>query len=157
MNCFEATNHSSEVVAADRSDIWAALTDPDLLTELTPLLRRIDTHGDQWVWHLMGISALGVEVAPSFTETMDFTPEERIDFTHTPPAGRQERAGANGVYLLKDHDDGTLLDITIRLHVHLPLPSMSRRGVERVMQQSMERTGDRFGRNLFNHLGVPAR
>ena len=46
MNRFEATNRSTEVVAADRSEIWAALTDPDLLTDLTPLLRRIDTDGN---------------------------------------------------------------------------------------------------------------
>ena len=156
MTCFEATNRSREVVRADRSDIWAALTDPQLLTDLTPLLRHIDTHGDQWVWHMMGISALGVEVAPSFTETMEFTPEQRIDFAHTPPPGQVERAGADGVYLLEEAEGGTMLDITITIHVDLPLPRMSRGAVERVMQQSMERTGDRFGRNLLEHLGVPA-
>lgn len=154
MTCFEATNVSREVVAADRSDIWAALTDAELLTELTPLLRRIDTHGDRWVWHMMGISALGVEVAPSFTESMDFTPQQRIDFAHTPPADQTERAGADGVYLLSDHDAGTRLEIEITIHVDLPLPRASRPAVERVMAQSMERTGDRFGRNLMAHLGV---
>lgn len=153
---FEATNRSSEVVRADRSEIWTALTDPELLTELTPLLRRIDTDGDQWVWHMWGISALGMEIAPSFTETMVLDPEHRIDFSHTPPPGRPERAGADGVYVLEDHADGTQLDITIHIHVELPLPRASRRAVERVMEESMDRTGDRFGRNLLDHLGVPA-
>lgn len=150
VNRFASTNHSREVVPADRADIWAAITDPDVLTDLTPLLHRIDTRGDRWVWHLMGINALGVEIAPSFTETMAFDPKERIDFRHAPPDdGPRERAGADGVYLLEDHDDGTLLDIRITLHVELPLPRASRRAVEGVMQQSMERTGDRFGRNLL--------
>lgn len=154
MTCFTATNRSREVVAADRSEIWAALTDPDLLVELTPLLTDIDTDGNRWVWRMMGISALGVEVAPCFTETMEFTPEERIDFRHTPPAGTVERTGADGVYLLEDRDDGTLLDIEITISVDLPLPRLSRRAVERVMEQTMERTGDRFGRNLYQHLGI---
>lgn len=156
MTCFEATNRSTEVVAADRSDIWDVLTDPDALVALTPLLRRIEADGHRWVWHMFGISALGVDIAPSFTETMDFTPERRIDFTHTPPRGQPERAGADGVYLLDDADDGTRLDITITIHVDLPLPGMSRGAVERVMAQSMQRTGDRFGQNLLDHLGVPA-
>jgi carbon monoxide dehydrogenase subunit G len=152
---FEATNESAEVVRADRSEIWDALTDPQLLTELTPLLRRIDADGERWVWHMMGISALGVEVAPSFTETMDFTPEQRIDFAHTPD-GRHERAGADGVYLLSDVDVGTRLEISITIHVELPLPRVSRAAVQGVMEQSMQRTGDRFARNLLDHLGVRA-
>lgn len=156
MTRFEATNRSREVVRADRGEIWATLTDPELLTDLTPLLRRIDTDGDRWVWHMMGISALGVDIAPSFTETMDFTPHERIDFAHTPPDGQAERAGADGVYRLADADHGTHLAITITIHVELPLPRASRGAVERVMRQSMERTGDRFGRNLLDHLGVQA-
>ena len=98
-----------------------------MLVDLTPLLTGIDTDGNRWVWKMMGISALGVEVAPCFTERMEFTPEQRIDFTHTPPDGGTERAGADGVYRLEDHDDGTLLDIEITISVDLPLPRMSRR------------------------------
>lgn len=156
MNRFEATNHSTEVVPADRQDIWAALTDPETLTELTPMLHRIDTHGHRWVWHMLGFSALGVEIAPSFTETMEFTPAERIDFAHTPPSGQYERAGANGRYVLEDVDGGTHLDIRLTIHVDLPLPSLSERAVRRVMEQSMRTTGDRFARNLLAHLGVRA-
>lgn len=156
MNRFEATNHSSEVVPADRHDIWAALTDPETLTELTPMLCRIDTHGDQWVWYMLGFSALGVEIAPCFTETMQFTAAERIDFEHTPPPGQYERAGADGRYLLEDEGDGTRLNIRLTIHVDLPLPRMSERAVRRVMEQSMRTTGERFGRNLLEHLGVRA-
>lgn len=156
MTRFETTNHSTEVVPADRQDIWAALTDPDTLTQLTPLLRRIDTDGDLWVWHMFGISALGMEIAPSFTETMQFTPSERIDFAHTPPPGQHERAGADGRYLLEDAEGSTRLDIELTIHVELPLPAMSGRAVRRVMQQSMRTTGDRFAHNLLTHLGVRA-
>lgn len=156
MTRFEATNHSTDVVPAPRQDIWDALTDPATLTDLTPLLRRIDTDGDRWVWHMFGISALGVEIAPSFTETMEFSPAERIDFSHTPPAGQHERAGADGRYLLSDTEAGTHLDIRLTIHVELPLPAMSRGAVRRVMEQSMRTTGDRFAHNLLTHLGVRA-
>lgn len=47
MNRFSTTNTSEAVVAADRADIWAALTDPVLLAKLTPLLTRIDADGDR--------------------------------------------------------------------------------------------------------------
>lgn len=154
MNRFEATNHSTEVVPADRHDIWAVLTDPETLTKLTPMLHRIDTHGDRWVWHMLGFSALGVEVAPSFTETMQFSEAERIDFEHAPPPGRHERAGADGRYVLEDAPDGTRLDVRLTVHVDLPLPRMSRGAVTRVMEQSMRTTGGRFARNLLAHLGV---
>lgn len=154
MTRFEATNRSTAVVPADQQDIWEALTDPGTLTELTPLLRRIDTDGDTWVWHLYGISALGVEIAPSFTETMKFDPTDRIDFAHTPPPGQHERAGADGRYVLEDTEGGTQLDIRLTIHVELPLPAVSRRAVQRVMEQSMRTTGERFGNNLLSHLGV---
>ena len=46
MTRFTATTESEAIVPAARKDIWAALTDPDLLPRLTPLLRRIDADGD---------------------------------------------------------------------------------------------------------------
>ena len=156
MTRFEASDHSSMVVRAPRDEIWRVLTDPELLADLTPLLARIDAHGATWTWHMAGISALGVEVAPSFTETMEFVEGERIDFAHTPPAGSRERSGADGVYRLGDADDGTEVAVDITIHVDLPLPALSRSTVERVMTQTMRRTGDRFHTNLLDHLGVPA-
>lgn len=154
MTTFTANNTSTAVVRAPRGEIWAILTDPDKLAELTPLVRSIDADGDTWVWSLAGIKGLGMEVAPTFTEQMDFTPEERIDYAHTPPQGSNEWAGADGWYRLEDHPTGTTVSISITLHVDLPLPRLSTRAVEGVMNQAMVRTGDAFARNLDRELGV---
>lgn len=158
MTRFEATNHSVAAVAAERARIWEVLSDPDLLAQLTPLVRRIEADGDTWVWHMAGIEVLGIEVAPVFTEDMDLTPQERIDFAHDPPAGARERGGADGHYLLSDdetaEDPATRLEIRIAIHVDLPLPKLSRTAVEMVMEQSMARTGAAFARNLLRHLGI---
>lgn len=154
MNRFEVTDESAMLVPADRARIWDALTDPDLLAKLTPLVDRIDDLGGRWRWHMSGFSALGVEVAPCFTERMTFTDPSRIEFSHEPPAGANERAGADGVYQLEEVEEGTCLSVRIRLHVDLPLPKLSRGAVERVMAASMRRTGDRFHDNLLNHLGI---
>ncbi len=154
MTTFTANNTSTAVVEAPRSDIWAVLTDPNLLADLTPLVRSIAADGTTWVWTLAGIKGLGMEVAPTFTETMEFTPEERIDYAHTPPADANEWAGADGWYRLDDHERGTTVSISITLHVDLPLPRLSTRAVEGVMNQAMIRTGDAFARNLDRELGV---
>ncbi len=151
---FSSTNHSTAVVAAERSRIWDVLSDPDMLARLTPLVRSIVADGDTWVWHLAGIAGLGLEVAPSFTEAMVFTPIERITYNHAPPAGTRERAGAAGWYELSDAPTGTHLEIEITIHVDLPLPRMSAPAVERIMAESMTRAGDAFARNLLDHLGI---
>lgn len=155
MNRFEARNVSEAVVPADRRDIWKVLTDPDTLAALTPLVDQIDVRGEHWHW-TAGISALGICIAPSFTERMTFTELEQIVFAHEPPAGATERAGAHGVYRLSEAASGTYLSVDITLHVELPLPRMARPAVERVMDASMRRTGDAFARNLLDHLGVRA-
>src|SRR5687768_4034165 len=72
MNTFSAQTESDAVVPAPRSDIWAALTDPDLLPKLTPFLERIEADGDLWRWELSRIPILGVALAPCFTERMTF-------------------------------------------------------------------------------------
>ena len=59
MSRFSATTESEAVVAAERSRIWAVLTDPVLLPRLTPLLKKIETDGASWRWHLVGLSVLG--------------------------------------------------------------------------------------------------
>lgn len=153
---FSSTNHSTAVVATERERLWAVLTDPNLLAELTPLVRTIDADGDIWVWHLAGIHGLGMEVAPIFTETMVFEPMTQFTYSHTPPPGRRERAGAAGWYQLADAPTGTHLEIEITIHVELPLPRMSAPAVERIMSESMTRAGDAFARNLLAHLGLPA-
>lgn len=154
MQRFEARNHSVADVPASRPDIWAIVSSPSTLAEMTPLVSTITVDGDQWCWQLAGISALGVEVAPAFTERMALVEPERIEFEHDPPRGG-ERAGARGVYALEELDrDRTRLEIDITIHVRLPLPRASRRAVERIMRASMERTGDVFAERLYQRLGV---
>jgi carbon monoxide dehydrogenase subunit G len=154
MSEFSATTENEAVVPADRMAIWAALTDPKLLPELTPLLSKIETQGEVWTWHMTRISALGVGVTPSFTERMTFEDGRRIEYTHEPPAGVTERAGAEGIYELSDVEGGTLLKIKLTLHVELPLPRRVGPAVSRVMKSTMARTGDKFSANLLRHLGV---
>ncbi|WP_375481386.1 hypothetical protein [uncultured Jatrophihabitans sp.] len=154
MNQFSATTESEAVVAADRMRIWQALTDPVLLPKLTPLLTRIDAEGDLWRWHLTSISALGVKIAPAFTERMHFTDGTDIVYEHEAPQGTVERTGADGWYRLSDVEGGTRLQISLTLHVDLPLPRASGPAVRGVMNTTMARTGDRFSANLLRHLGV---
>jgi carbon monoxide dehydrogenase subunit G len=154
MSRFSANTESEAVVPAERAAIWAALTDPVVLPRLTPLLRSIDTDGDVWRWHLMSISALGVSIAPSFTEQMRFMDGRRIEYAHQPPPGANERTGADGWYELSDVDGGTQLAISLTLHVELPLSRIAAPAVTKVMKSTMQRTGDRFSANLLHHLGV---
>lgn len=152
---FRTRNRSHGEVPVSLQRVWEILTDPDALTELTPVLAGITADGDRWCWQLAGIRALGVEVAPSFTERMTFDPPSRIEFRHEPPAGSTERAGAEGVYELTEvGPDRTHLSIDITVHVDLPLPAVSRRAVERVMTATMARTGDVFAERLARRLGL---
>ncbi|WP_375492109.1 SRPBCC family protein [uncultured Jatrophihabitans sp.] len=152
MTCFESTVKSEADISASREQVWRALTDPQLLPRLTPLLSKIDVSGDQWRWHMARIAALGVSVIPVFTETMSFDDGKRIEYRHTPPNGKRERAGADGVYELSDVDGGTHLLIELTLRVELPLPEKSKRAVQHIMKSTMNRTGDRFSENLLEHL-----
>lgn len=154
MASFSSTTESTAVVAAERADIWAALTDPAVLPKLTPFLQGIETDGDTWRWRLASLKLAGITVDPSFTEAMRFTPKTRIEFEHAPPKGVSERGGAQGWYALADEGSGTRLDISITLTVHLPVSRLAKPAVETVMKAAMAQTGDRFGRNLEKHLGV---
>lgn len=154
MTKFQSTIESGAIISASRDEVWAALTDPKLLAELTPLLSRVDADGDLWRWYLTRISALGVSVCPSFTERMSFDDGHRIAYTHQPPPGVNERAGAEGRYELSDEDGGTRLAISLTLCVDLPLPKAASRAVQGVMKSTMRRTGDRFSANLLRHLGA---
>ncbi len=155
VNRFEARNISAAEVPAPIEAIWEVLRSPETLAELTPLLDDIAVSGDHWCWQMGGFSALGVEIAPSFTERMDFVDLESIRFSHEPPAGSDERAGADGFYeLTRLQRDRTKLDIDITLHVGLPLPRVSRRAVERIMSSTMIRTGNVFATRLYDRLGI---
>ncbi len=155
MNRFSATTESAVVVAAERSRIWAVITDPVLLQQLTPLVSRIEADGDLWRWHLVGLSVLGVGVSPVFTERMRWDEGRRIDYDHEPPTGVTEHAGAEGSYELADvPDGGTRLVIRLTLHVDLPLSRLARPAVTTIMAVTMQRTGERLSANLLRHLGV---
>ncbi len=155
MTEFRSRNRSIATVPVEPERIWDVLTDPGLLAELTPLLDRITAKRDVWTWTLAGISGLGLEIAPTFTERMTFVPISRIDYHHEPPPGSTERAGVNGTYRITKVDDGvSKLAIDLSLCVDLPLPGFSRRGVEKIMAGTMGRTGDGFARNLYRHLGI---
>lgn len=152
MSRFTASTESDAVVTADRSAVWAVLSDPEALPRLTPLLDRIEADGDLWHWEMARIPVLGVSVAPSFTERMRFEPERRIDFEHAPPDGRPERAAAEGWYLLDDAEHGTRLRVRLELCVEVPLPRAARPAVTRVIAGVVQRMGDRFSANLLREL-----
>ena len=154
MTRFSARTESEAVVAAERDEIWAVLTDPAILTQLTPLLQHVEADGDRWRWDLAKIPVLGLAVAPSFTEQMTFEPMSRIAFTHAPPPGSTERAGVDGWYTLDPVDGGTLLRTALSVEVDLPLPKASSVAVRGVMSTVMARMGGRFGVNLEHHLGL---
>ncbi|MBC3192071.1 hypothetical protein H7X46_13445 [Pseudonocardia sp. C8] len=147
--------------------MWRALTDPALLPRLTPLLNRIEASsegGDTfWRWHLVRLAVLGVGIKPVFTERMTFTEGKRIEFTHAPPEGVTEWAGAEGYYALDDAEaagDGTpatRLEIALTLDVDLPLSRLAAPVVTRTMRTTMDRTGDRFAANLLRHLDARER
>ena len=152
---FTSRDRSRAIVPAPRQDIWPLLRSPEDLADMTPLVASIAVDGDRWCWQLSGISALGVEVAPAFSERMTFDEPSCIRFEHDPPAGATERAGADGTYRLVDRGDGrTELAIDITIHVLLPLPRLSRGAVERVMASTMQRTGEAFAERLYRRLGV---
>lgn len=158
MATFEASNVSEADVPAPRRSIWEVVTSAEKLARLTPLIERIAVDGDEWTWQLKAISALGTRVAPSFTEHMSFDDGHHLTYTHRPPPGRNERAGAEGTYTLEDlPDGGTHLAVHLTLHVDLPLPSLSGPAVRRVMGTMMARTGRRFADNLYAELGLPGR
>lgn len=157
MSRFSATTRSAAVVPAERSRIWDVLTDPVVLPQLTPLLRRIETDGDRWRWHLVKLTVLGVGITPVFTERMTFDEGRRIEFTHEAPSGVVERTGTEGHYELSDVPGGTHLAISLTLDVELPLPRLAGPAVTGIMSATMDRMGDRFSANLLRHLGVTAR
>ena len=155
MTEFRSRNRSVATVPAAPERIWDVLTDPELLAELTPLLDRISARGDIWTWTLAGISGLGLEVAPTFTERMTFVPISRIDYHHEPPPGSSERAGVDGTYqITRVGDEVSKLAIDLTLCLELPVPGFGRGAVERIMASTMGRTGDGFARNLYRHLDI---
>jgi carbon monoxide dehydrogenase subunit G len=152
MTAFTVHNRSTATVAAERMEIWDALTDPDLLPRLTPYLQEIEVDGDHWRWHLTRVPVLGAVVEPSFTERMSFQEPREIRFRHD-PRGRQEQAGVEGAYRLRDEDAGTDLRIDLAITVDLPFPKVAGPAVRTAMGGVVAYMGRRFGHNLVRHLG----
>ena len=153
MATFRARDRSSAVLRSPRSEVWAVLTDADLIARMTPYVTSIAVDGDRWVWRMGTIPVLGVSVAPTFTEVMVLHPEERIEFTHD-PARSDEMTAVTGTYVLADHDGGgTEVGIDLEISCTLPLPGLARPAVERVMAGVVKHMGTVFSRNLLKHLG----
>jgi carbon monoxide dehydrogenase subunit G len=154
MTTFTADTRAEAVVDAPRERIWAALTDPVLVAELTPFVRTIREDGDHWRWEMTGLKVLGIGVAPSFTEKMSYDEPERIEFRHDPPAGVSERSSVEGWYSLEEHHAGTRLVTALEITLDLPLPRASGRAVRATMNRVIDQMGERFSRNLLAHLGA---
>jgi len=148
---FTVSTTSSATVQTDRQRVWAALTDPDLLPRLTPYLRRIDADGDRWTWHLVRIPVLGSMISPSFTEVMTFDEPSRIDFVHDSDR-RDEKAGVEGRYTLKETPSGTDVSIELAITVDLPFPGLARPAVHAAMRAVVATMGARFSHNLVRHV-----
>lgn len=160
MTTFTASTHAEAVVLAPRADIWAALTDPDLVAELTPFLKRITADGDRWRWHMTGLEVLGRTFAPEFTERMVLREPDRIEFHHEPPE-ETERSGVEGWYELSEVAEadggGTLLVTDLTICLDLPLPKMAKPAVTSAMRKVIDQMGDAFSDNLLEHLGAAQR
>ena len=152
MTRFSADTRAEAVVTAPRAAIWAALTDPALVAELTPFVRRITEDGDHWRWELSGLKVLGVGVEPAFTELMTYEEPERIEFRHDPPDGERERSGVEGWYELTEVDEGTRLVTSLEITLDLPLPRASSRAVKAAMGKVVDQMGERFSKGLLAHL-----
>jgi carbon monoxide dehydrogenase subunit G len=152
MTRFSADTQAEAVVTASRAEVWDALTDPALVAELTPFVRRITADGDHWHWELSGLKVLGVGVAPAFTELMVLDEPKRIEFRHDPPVGETERSGVQGWYALIEVDEGTRLVTALEINLDLPLPRASSRAVKAAMSRVIDQMGERFSKNLLAHL-----
>ena len=152
MTRFSADTKAEAVVTASRAEIWRALTDPALVAELTPFVRRISADGDHWRWELSGLKVLGVGIEPAFTELMTYDEPTRIEFRHDPPAGEAERSGVEGWYELTEVDQGTRLVTSLEITLDLPLPKASSRAVKAAMGKVVDQMGERFSKGLLAHL-----
>jgi carbon monoxide dehydrogenase subunit G len=128
MTSFSATNRSSATLKSSRQDIWDALTDPELLPELTPYLHRIDVEGDRWTWHVAKVPLMGKSIGTCFTEIMSFDEPSRISYTHD-QARKDEPTAVDGEYHLKEVSEGTDVSIALTVSSELPFPRFVRRHV----------------------------
>jgi carbon monoxide dehydrogenase subunit G len=152
MTSFTASNKSAATLKSSRKDVWAALTDPELLPVLTPYLHRIDVDGDRWTWHVAKVPVLGKSIGTTFTEVMTFEEPSRISYSHD-QSRTEESSAVEGEYHLEEAGEGCRVSIDIGVTVDLPFPKATRRAVEAGMKGVMAAMGRRFARNLLKHLG----
>ena len=152
MTRFTASNKSAATLKSARKDVWAALTDPQLLPKLTPYLHRIDVDGDRWTWHVTKVPVLGKNIGSTFTEVMTFDEPKRIGFEHDPQR-TEEKTEVHGEYHLEEAGSGTHVSIELGVRVELPFPKAMRRPVEGASRAVMGGMGRRFAHNLLRHLG----
>ncbi|MBS45966.1 MAG: hypothetical protein CMH83_22890 [Nocardioides sp.] len=154
MSTFNASTTAEAVVRTDRERVWEVLVDPDLVARFTPFVRSIEEQGEHWIWSMSGIQVAGRGFSATFTERMELEHLKRIEFSHDPPQGEKERAGVHGWYALSEHPEGVRLETSLEICVDLPLPRMSGPAVRATMKGVMAQMGDRFSKNLLDHLGV---
>lgn len=155
MATFSTSTRTHAVVTASQDEVWAALTDPDLLARFTPFLRTVREHGEHWVWELARVPVLGRSFSFTFTERMRFEEPHRIDFTHDPEIGHgDENAGVDGWYRLDPQREGTCLETSLTISVELPFPGVTRPAVTTAMKGVVALMGQRFSHNLLEHLGA---
>ncbi|SDP73283.1 Carbon monoxide dehydrogenase subunit G [Pedococcus dokdonensis] len=152
MTVFSASKHSTAVVPHPRAAVWEVLRDAGTVARLTPMVRSIQDHGSTWLWKLAPIEVLGKSIGLSFTERMEFTPKERIAYTHAPVG--DERAGVKGTYELEDAGHGTRLAIRLGVEVDLPFPRLAKPAVHASMQGVIAAMGVGFARNLERELAA---
>jgi carbon monoxide dehydrogenase subunit G len=152
MTRFTASNQSAATLKSSRKDVWAALTDPELLPRLTPYLHRIDVDGDRWTWHVAKVPVLGKSIGTTFTEVMTFEEPHRIKYSHD-SSRTDENSAVEGEYVLEEAGSGCHVSIDIGVSVDLPFPRATRRAVEAAMRGVMAAMGRRFAHNLLKHLG----
>ena len=150
MTVFSAAKRSTAVVPHSRDAVWDVLSSAKLVAGLTPMVRSIEDHGSTWLWKLAPIEVLGKSVGLTFTERMDFTPKERIVYTHAPQGA--ERAGVEGTYQLADRAAGTRLTIDLGVEVDLPFPRLAKPAVQASMHAVIAAMGVGFARNLEREL-----
>jgi carbon monoxide dehydrogenase subunit G len=131
--------------------VWDVLVDPDAIARMTPMVSRIMADGDQWTWCLQGVPLPGRALDLSMVETMKFTPQTRIDFTHG-PLERHLQAGAEGHYGLEPIEAGTRLTIDLTISARLPIPGVARPAVTTAMAQVLRQMGTRFAANMLREL-----
>ena len=150
MPVFSASKRSTAVVPHSRDAVWAVLSDAKQVAKLTPMVRSIEDHGETWLWKLAPIEVLGKSIGLTFTERMEFSPKERIVYTHAPQG--HERAGVEGTYALADSGDGTRLSIELGVDVDLPFPRLAKPAVQASMQAVIAAMGVGFAHNLERQL-----